>query len=355
MKDRIIFIDRLKGFAIFLVVFGHIIQKHTSDSVLNPLFEAVYSFHMPFFFFLSGYIAEKTTKIDTLKNYATFMNKKAISLLIPFFIWPIVVKQYIINHNFTWSIYELSTEAFHQLSQPSIWFLLSLFKIMIVFSFFVVIAKILRTQNKLGIDFLVLSFLSLIVFISNPYEYNNIIFLIHTIFFFIGVFLSKHALVYKIFNNKLIFLSSAILFLLLINFYQSTAPATNLLKGLKILLIGILSLCATITLYNFAKVLELPKWLDNFLQVMGSATLVIYVTPINIIPDSFVFSANYPLLLIAMGATLIAVVHMYISLGIGKIVACLPVLNLLLYGKRINIDNVKVKMLKYVPVMRKYS
>ena len=52
-------IDRAKGLAILLVVFGHIVARADPAGVdwYEPLRRAVYAFHMPFFFYLSGMAA----------------------------------------------------------------------------------------------------------------------------------------------------------------------------------------------------------------------------------------------------------------------------------------------------------
>lgn len=54
MNNRIDYIDILRGFAIFLVTLGHIIEK--SGYKESPLFTFIYSFHMPLFFCISGFI-----------------------------------------------------------------------------------------------------------------------------------------------------------------------------------------------------------------------------------------------------------------------------------------------------------
>ena len=56
---RLEWIDRLKGLAIFLVVAGHFIQQHElgGESENNVLVRIIYTFHMPLFFFLSGYVS----------------------------------------------------------------------------------------------------------------------------------------------------------------------------------------------------------------------------------------------------------------------------------------------------------
>lgn len=52
---RFQYVDRLKGFAILLVVMGHMYQfpMHPNDTFI---YKVIQSFHMPLFLFLSGYV-----------------------------------------------------------------------------------------------------------------------------------------------------------------------------------------------------------------------------------------------------------------------------------------------------------
>lgn len=61
LRNRNIVIDVSKGVAIILVVIGHVIQFGTSGEGFwdNNLFKIIYSFHMPLFIFLSGYVSAK--------------------------------------------------------------------------------------------------------------------------------------------------------------------------------------------------------------------------------------------------------------------------------------------------------
>lgn len=56
-------IDALKGAGILLVVFGHLIEKPSAQSILlQTLYTDIYAFHMPLFVFLSGIFARDTLK-----------------------------------------------------------------------------------------------------------------------------------------------------------------------------------------------------------------------------------------------------------------------------------------------------
>lgn len=49
MNNRISYIDILKGFGIFFVVFGHVTH-------IGELRDYIWNFHMPLFFFVSGFL-----------------------------------------------------------------------------------------------------------------------------------------------------------------------------------------------------------------------------------------------------------------------------------------------------------
>lgn len=59
MNSRISYIDALRGFAIILVVIGHLVQNNYSDAYHNSIFNVIYSIHMPLFFFISGCVAKR--------------------------------------------------------------------------------------------------------------------------------------------------------------------------------------------------------------------------------------------------------------------------------------------------------
>lgn len=89
MNERDDRIDILKGIAIYLVVIGHIIAWYFKDFSLNIsnmpynsiiLWKTIYSFHMPLFIFLSGYVFMNPRKIYKFPH----MIKRFLSYFIPF-------------------------------------------------------------------------------------------------------------------------------------------------------------------------------------------------------------------------------------------------------------------------------
>lgn len=81
---RIEYIDKLKGLAITAVVVGHVVGKSMGvGSSLNAFCD---SFHMPLFMFLSGVFAYKGLRAYSWGEAATFVRKKALRVLWPFFV-----------------------------------------------------------------------------------------------------------------------------------------------------------------------------------------------------------------------------------------------------------------------------
>ena len=87
-NKRMAWIDIAKGIAIILVVFGHVITNGQSSDLLHlPVWtiihNTIYSFHMPLFFFISGYL-QKHCKREDNKMIAKALFRKEICLLIPY-------------------------------------------------------------------------------------------------------------------------------------------------------------------------------------------------------------------------------------------------------------------------------
>ena len=90
-QTRLTYIDLAKGFAILMVVAGHLAQYCLNGASAKNVFNFIYSFHMPLFFFLSGYVASLSRNRIKKGNILPFFIKKLKSLLLPFLVWGIVI------------------------------------------------------------------------------------------------------------------------------------------------------------------------------------------------------------------------------------------------------------------------
>ena len=81
--SRYVFVDILKGIAILLIVYGHIIP-----GTIPFLTEYVSTFHIPLFFFVSGLLYDESKYKESFKRFVT---KRVKGLLLPFVIFGAIV------------------------------------------------------------------------------------------------------------------------------------------------------------------------------------------------------------------------------------------------------------------------
>lgn len=75
-KERIIWIDQLRSFALLIVIIGHVSLPENATSI-------IYSFHMPLFFIISGLTINRN-KLQSISAYNYFI-LKIQHLIIPYF------------------------------------------------------------------------------------------------------------------------------------------------------------------------------------------------------------------------------------------------------------------------------
>lgn len=76
---RITYFDAAKGFTVFLMIMGHCLQPLRGWLPAEIGRHVIYSFHMPFFFILAGYL-----KSDRVKEFGRYAVNKFIRLIVPF-------------------------------------------------------------------------------------------------------------------------------------------------------------------------------------------------------------------------------------------------------------------------------
>lgn len=209
---HIAWVDGLKGFAILLVVLGHSIQDVIPNYDQNIVFRYIYSFHMPLFMFLSGYVSYKVFEWNSAV-------KRFWQLIVPFF--SAIVLSYLIHQ-----ISQLSVEGFCNyiieiILRPDrgLWFLWVLFFIHILFIGCRKIAALIAADERI-VALCVAGVLNLVELLTRfeLFGYHWIAW--YFIFFALGAY-------WRIFNqkdrrrtNRSILIGSAILFPILAGFFR---------------------------------------------------------------------------------------------------------------------------------------
>jgi len=98
VENRVGWLDAIRGIAIVLVVFGHVWRGLDSSGligspmVFETLDRAVYLFHMPVFFILSGLLFERTVKRDGVVG--SFL-RRIETILYPLVLWSYVTAAFL--------------------------------------------------------------------------------------------------------------------------------------------------------------------------------------------------------------------------------------------------------------------
>lgn len=133
MNKRIDWIDAAKGYGILLVILGHL--------ELGMFSEWIYTFHIPLFFFLSGYV------FSTKHNFFEFLKRKCKALLVPYFLMGLIliIFQVLFYHmpgeNFFVDFFTKFKDLIIQIRCWDLWYIACLFWLNI---FFYLIVKLFR-------------------------------------------------------------------------------------------------------------------------------------------------------------------------------------------------------------------
>lgn len=159
-QDRQRYLDVLRGIAIFLVVFGHIVH-------IPMMMVYIYGFHMPLFFFLSGFFLKREKMLDL----GSFAMSKVKSVVVPFvilylatFVYWVVVERHVRGAELSvWSqlvglVYGTYNRDYMHFNS-ALWFLPCLFTMQMIYAVVVrlrrwwAIAGVMLVLNCIGLAF----------------------------------------------------------------------------------------------------------------------------------------------------------------------------------------------------------
>ncbi len=183
-KNRIAWIDMAKGYGMLAVIIAHIVYR-------GPLHDWIYTFHMPVYFFLSGYVFSNKDKFDV------FVKKKARSLLVPYFSLgiPMVVFTFLLKlyqNSFTVNFAkELVKNFIIQKRQWTLWYIACLFFLNIIFY---LITKSVKTNRLRALVVLGMSVVGLAYYKSGglPLPWNIDACFVAIPFFFVGFVMKQN-------------------------------------------------------------------------------------------------------------------------------------------------------------------
>lgn len=332
-KDRILYIDRLRGVNILLVVMGHVVTHNVIDGTSTGIWNWGGSFRMPLFMFLCGYIAGKIIKPRIFDNYPKFILKKSRTLLLPFFAWPLIVDTFFFQDHIDLDLWNRVIEL---LNGGGLWFLWFLFIVTILYSVWLYLSDRFNNSNKLFLDLiffgvLFTGLLGLWYIGVSPIMKKLVSFFI---FYFFGVFVAKYDFLTKTLMHPVTFSLAFLIFLVVVGNYDYTmsSPRNSVIK--------IICAVAGISVFYFLiRHLRFPPLIDKYIRYWGVSSLIIYVTH-NYVYRIFTFPFiskelnEIPLFVFTGIVTLLVVI---VSMFIYKMLSMSIIFKFLLYGENVNL------------------
>ena len=278
---RIFYLDALKCFAILLVIEGHVrtlgMHIKTGDILSGLMF---YTFDLPIFFFISGYLAYKSQLCfsEAWKN----IRKKFVMLLIPAVV--VCAAYHLLNHE------DLLYPLYHGFGKY--WFTIALFECFLIYYSLLVIIK----SEKLRLYLIIaLSLLGLVLLSKYSVFGPPILDLNHLCkyywFFAFGLIAKEYSRSYnRMINNetvKGIAISAFFLILFSIDYQLYPKPILYFLRDIVLRVLGTGIMVSLF--YTYACKMEQKRKVGKIIIEIGQKSLPIYLLQYFFIPDFSAF------------------------------------------------------------------
>lgn len=252
---------------------GHVITKNVVDPESSDILVWGSTFRMPLFMFLCGYVASKVITPKIFNNYTRFFLKKARTLLVPFFVWALLVKPFFFTSGLNVNFLEiLDGIVWHR---KGLWFLWFLFWITLTYSSWFFLSY--KFNNK-SVPIKDLLFFALIALLYGMVWYSGLVpfmkeLTFFLLFYFFGVFVAKFVVLSNILSNRVIASLAFLVFVISVGHYEyGQSFLQNTVIRLSCALAGIT------VFYCLIRNIDFPPKLDAYVRYFGAHSLVIYVT-----------------------------------------------------------------------------
>jgi len=311
MKERLNYIDRLKGFAIILVVMGHLyfFSYGRSDS---SVFSLISSFHMPLFMFLSGLVMSTPNFLKVLKQLKRF--------LLPMFIVGLLFTLSFQSSIAISTIPKVIVDFLMSDSKMGYWYLMSLS----VFYVTMLLFNVNKKNNK-WLDVIIALFIYSLLFIGWKFGgyVSNILCLLNCTsffpFFIAGYFIKKYDLTTYVFKFDWLFIIAAVGYVILYNIGTNVHAINSVISRFCV------PFCAIFVIVSlFLKREKNGSVCERALSYIGKNTLYVYVFHYFIVNnlhleafDGWLISTNNELLS-AIVTFVISIPITYISIFVAQ-------------------------------------
>lgn len=299
LKREVNLIDFMKGLAILLVVFGHSIQVNYTNFDEILIFKFIYSFHMPMFILISGYLAAKSLSLRGC-NIEKCIFQKAFFLLIPYFSWYFL--GFILSGTFSfYNILDYLKLLIEDVDR-GLWFLYILF----------LLYTVLYVSSKFKYKYLVLIIFVLIIPMNKIFGMHLLKW--YLIFFIIGMsifdlkYFKLFILLKGIINFKIFKYSIFVLFSISLFFWERTYMINSIFSNSYYLFAYkfLVSILGMLFFYFICKSFFKINLLSSIFNLFGKYSLRIYIL-------NFIFLAYLKEIYLIQNYLLLFIVSILIS------------------------------------------
>ena len=268
-KSYLYDIQKLTGVAIFLVVVGHLVTGNDieSDGLEWYYFtkELIYSFHMPLFMFISGYVMYYAyPKISDSSSYFKYVRKKFIRLMPSYIVFATIVflmKKIVGYYTNLDNPINTNDSYFDAFLIPTLSYSGSLWYIYVLFEYYLVFPILLFFFNKRLLILILITLPLHFLEITDYLAFN--FFLRFILFFTLGIYAVKNKSIYTGLIDKFSILFIAFFLILCIVYYFIEIPKI------------IMGLFSIVGLHSF--IYRFLKNKGKYLIVLGSFSFSIYL------------------------------------------------------------------------------
>ncbi len=299
---RFDYVDIARGLGILLVIMGHIQHDYV------PFCGSV---HIPLFFIMSGYLYE--LERDSYKPFSQMVKKRAVRLLVPYFLYNLVLyAKYILSMlvsgeflaktavdavlGFLYSssiLYKgVPSEANFNgfvFGNGPLWFLTAMVVSSVVFygiTYFVLKQKFDLKKIIVAAVALVAASWLLCTYLPFYLPWTFEMALLGTVFMLMGLSLRRYKVVEKMQDNLRVNLAVCLACLVVfagLHYFNGSANMAILVYGKSMVVYLVLGLLGTIIVLGISVVIARVLWLNRFLTYVGQNTLIILAFHMTII------------------------------------------------------------------------
>ena len=332
-KQRIEYLDAIRGFTMLLVVYGHVklFSFHfLGGGSFNTFFVMI---SMPLFFFVSGFLLEKPNQQWKKQNIIPFLKKKVQYQLVRTFVFMLAFCYW---NNLRFCECLISDSKF------GYWFTISLFEYFLIYVFCKLLPDKIFCKLLFAISFILCAIkgMNLTMPFASSIQLSNAWYFS---FFSFGVFIKRHSSCFTDFLESKKFSIVLFLFLVLCLLRIKGSFLNELpFQIIQVVICGILGICVIFNFFKtYANYFAKDKIIGRSLQYIGTRTLDVYLIHYLFLPHNlnivgnFLKTYNNPTIEFMLSSW-IAIFVVGICLVISNCIRTSPILAKVLLGVKIS-------------------